>query len=111
MSKIGYYDTTFNCNIFQGDSNSGSLTSFSSQTPPLRLNQCYRAATFSTSAPWLTARPSSNHGGVVVMGFGDGSVRTVREDVDDTVFIRLMTPNDKKSLYDKGVGALDLGNL
>ncbi len=49
---------------------------------------------------------------MVVMGFADGSVRTVNDSVDPTIFIRLMTPNDQKSLISqKCVGALDLGKL
>ena len=106
-SIFGYYDSTFSCNVFQGDTTTGTTI----KDIPLKFNQCYRAATFSTKYPWLTARPSSNHGGMVVMGFADGSVRAINEDIDTTSFIRLMTPNDKKSLFDQGVGALDLGKF
>ena len=106
-SVFGDFDSSFSCNVFQADYNTGTVM----QNMPLKLNQCSRGAVFSTTYPWLTARPSAFHGGVVVMGFADGSVRTVNDNIDTTTYIRLMTPNDKKSLFDKGIGALDLGKL
>ena len=80
---------------------------------PLKPNQCYRnAVTPDDSKAWLVARPSANHGGMIVMGFADGSVRTVNDTVDATLFIRLMTPNDQKCLISERCGqALDLGKL
>ena len=104
---IGYYDQTegFGCDYFQ------------TKTPtpinkPMKLNLCYRNAVPDKDVPWLTARPSANHGGMLVMGFADGSVRTVNDTVDDTIFIRLMTPNDQKSMISARCGqALDLGKL
>ena len=81
---------------------------------PLKPNQCYRNAAFPGSgSEWITARPSANHGGMVVMGFADGSVRTVNDTVNTDVFIRLMTPNDQKSVLPekRRLGALDLGKL
>ncbi len=109
VSKVGAYDTTFDCNYFQGD----TTTTTTPVDMPLKLNQCYRNATFpSDTYGWVIARPSANHGGMVVMGFADGSVRTVNDSVDPTIFIRLMTPNDQKSLVSQRcVGALDLGKL
>lgn len=106
VDRLGEYNTDFDCAYFQGEGTSTPMDM------PLKLNQCYRNATFGDSVSWLTARPSANHGGMVVMGFADGSVRTVNDTVEPTVFIRLMTPNDKKSLFaNKCVGALDLGKL
>ena len=109
LSKVGQYESTFDCNYFQGQSS--STTTFYNM--PLKLNQCNSNATFTNdSYAWVTARPSANHGGMVVMGFADGSVRTVNDSVDSTIFIRLMTPNDQKSLISsRCVGALDLGKL
>lgn len=109
LNKVGQYDTAFDCNYFQGNQS----TTTTLYNMPLKLNQCNRNATFTTDQyAWVTARPSANHGGMVVMGFADGSVRTVNDSVDPTIFIRLMTPNDQKSLISqKCVGALDLGKL
>jgi hypothetical protein len=39
-----------------------------------------------------TARPSSAHPGVVVAAFVDGGVRTLRDDMDRTLFVRLCRP-------------------
>lgn len=75
---------------------------------PMAMNQCYRDADMTK---WLTARPSSNHTGTVVMGFADGSVRIVREDIDPSVYLRLMTPNDRKANVGFPVGTLNLGDL
>ncbi len=107
-SSVGQYEQTFDCNYFQGDR---SVTS-DPVNKPLKMNQCNRNASSSESKEWLIARPSANHGGMVVMGFADGSVRTVNDSVEPKVFIRLMTPNDQKSLYSNySIGALDLGKL
>lgn len=75
---------------------------------PMAMNQCYRDADM---LKWLTARPSSNHTGTVVMGFADGSVRIVREDIEPAVYVRLMTPNDRKASVTFPVGTLNLGDL
>lgn len=42
--------------------------------------------------PYRTARPSSGHPGVVVAAFCDGAVRTLKEDMDKTLFVRLCRP-------------------
>ncbi|MBR2694456.1 MAG: DUF1559 domain-containing protein [Thermoguttaceae bacterium] len=103
--NIGVVDPNFDCSFFQG----GQITP---QNMPVGLNQCYRNAVYDQRYSWLTARPSANHGGMVVMGFADGSVRTVNDTVDNTVYIRLMTPNDQKSAISDRCGqALDLGKL
>ena len=44
------------------------------------------------------ARPSSDHKGVVVMAFADGSARTINTAMSYFVYQQLMTPNSKKSL-------------
>ena len=106
-ASIGKYDQPqeFDCSYFQAK-NSTPVNK------PMKLNQCYRNAVLDEGTRWLTARPSANHGGMVVMGFADGSVRTVNDTIDDTIFIRLMTPNDQKSKISNRCGqALDLGKL
>jgi len=45
----------------------------------------------------LWARPSSNHGGGVNVAFASGRARFLRETIDGTVYVALMTPYDKKS--------------
>ena len=106
---VGEYNNSFDCNYFQGTAASSTVYNM-----PLKPNQCYRNAAFPGSgSEWITARPSANHGGMVVMGFADGSVRTVNDTVNTDVFIRLMTPNDQKSVLPekRRLGALDLGKL
>ena len=102
---VGVYEPSFDCNYFQNPQDSPSDI-------PLKLNQCNRNAVYKDEVPWLIARPSANHGGMVVMGFADGSVRTVNDNIATDIFVRLMTPNDQKSLAQYlSVGALDLGKL
>ena len=38
-------------------------------------------------------RPSSGHPGVVNMAYADGHVAPLSESVDETVYIRLLSPN------------------
>ena len=45
----------------------------------------------------LTARPSSNHVGGVMMVFADGRVLFVKQTIDYEVYQQLMTPNGAKS--------------
>ena len=79
---------------------------------PLGVNKCYRDNIDLANARWLLARPSSNHGGIVVMGFADGGVRTVRDQIASDVYARLLCPNDKKSnIRFPAAGTLNLGDL
>ena len=51
-----------------------------------------------TFATWYqSARPSSFHAGVVVASFCDGSVRSISANIDETVFVQLMTVGDAQS--------------
>ncbi len=56
-------------------------------TEPCKINRNITTATDSTSP-----RPSSQHPGVVNVAFGDGSVKVISQDIDDTVYLRLITP-------------------
>ena len=58
-----------------------------SSTELSKINFNFAGATDSASP-----RPSSLHPGVVNMAFGDGSVKVVSQDIDDTVYLRLLTP-------------------
>lgn len=106
----------FSCELFSdavfssnNTSNGVPLTQIKN-VGPIRINQCYRDT--SMIKGWFTARPSSNHPGSVVMGFADGSVRTVREDIAPSVYVRLMTPDDKKcNVAFPAKGTLNLGDL
>lgn len=44
-----------------------------------------------------TCRPSSYHPGGVIVTFADGHQRYIREQIDYTVYQRLMTPNDSQA--------------
>ena len=63
--------------------------------PPLPINRC--RADLSGPRAWTTARPSSEHPGVVIVSMADGSVRSISQDVDITTFAAAMTPRDMKS--------------
>ncbi len=42
------------------------------------------------------ARPASNHPEIFIVVFAGGNTRSIREDIDYTVYQRLLTPNGKK---------------
>jgi prepilin-type N-terminal cleavage/methylation domain-containing protein len=46
-----------------------------------------------TALAYRTARPSSNHPGVVIAAFADRSVKLLNESMDKTIFIRICQPN------------------
>ena len=46
------------------------------------------------------ARPSSEHNGIVVVGFCDGHAEQLGEQIDRQVYARLLTPNGKESDID-----------
>jgi len=50
------------------------------------------------------ARPSSGHPGAVVTAFVDGGVRTLRDDVDRTLFVRLCRPGSGVIINPKDLG-------
>ena len=51
-----------------------------------------------------TARPSSAHPGIVVAAFCDGGVRTLKDDMDKTLFVRLARPGSGVILNPKDLG-------
>lgn len=84
--------------------------SYSHLNGPMPINRC--AMDFDTSRAWMTARPSSFHPGVVVAAMVDGSVRVLSDQVNEEVYIRAMTPNDKKCFWtDINSGILDISKL
>lgn len=46
--------------------------------------------------PGTAARPSSNHLGTGIYGFADGSARMISDDIDWSVYVRLLTPNGQE---------------
>lgn len=52
-------------------------------------------------APFLT----SAHPGIVVVGFVDGSVSTISENIDQSVYVRLLTPDGTR--LRSGIGAVE----
>ncbi len=48
------------------------------------------------------ARPASNHPGVVMALYADGSVKTVDDDVEEIVYFRAVCPNDAKACQGMG---------
>ena len=58
-----------------------------------------------TPIDWFRkTRPSSGHPGVVVTAFVDGSVRTLRDDIDKTLFVRLCRPGSGVIINPKDLG-------
>ncbi len=47
---------------------------------------------FNSAIDGQSPRPSSLHPGVVNIAFGDGAVRLIGQSIDDTVYLRLLTP-------------------
>ena len=80
----------------------------STQITPLFINEgrANSGARFTPNADVIRkARPSSGHPGVVVAAFVDGSVRTLKDDMDKTFFVRLCRPGsgvilNPKDLFD-----------
>jgi hypothetical protein len=46
--------------------------------------------------PQHTPSPSSNHGGTSIFGFSDGAARQISDNIDPTVYLRLMTPTGQR---------------
>jgi prepilin-type processing-associated H-X9-DG protein len=69
--------------------------SLSGDRIPRMFNQCISAE---FGADWYhSARPSSNHPGVVMVSFCDGHAKALRDDISEKVFVQLMTGRDKES--------------
>ena len=66
--------------------------SFDSERNPLFINEGRRNSGARFSHLTRTARPSSGHPGVIMAAFCDGSVRTLKDDIDRTLFVRLARP-------------------
>ena len=59
---------------------------------PLFINEGRKNTGAQITSPYRTTRPSSGHPGVVVAAYCDGSVRTLKEEMDKTLFVRLCRP-------------------
>ncbi|MDA1158097.1 MAG: DUF1559 domain-containing protein [Planctomycetota bacterium] len=46
--------------------------------------------------PRPTPSPSSNHQGTSIYGFADGAARQISDKIDQTVYLKLMTPNGRR---------------
>lgn len=68
----------------------GQAQNMAAAGQPWRLNQA-KAGPEGTS-PY----PNSNHAGLVVMAFCDGTVRPIAETIDSNVYTRLITPSGSK---------------
>lgn len=69
-------------------------------TNQLRINQKFEGFPRGEEVQRI-ARPSSNHDGVVVVTFGDGHTALLNEDIDPTVYARLLTPHGTKVDLDR----------
>ena len=51
-----------------------------------------------TALSWYpSARPSSNHAAAVIVSFADGNVRLINDNIDERVFVQLMTAGQTQS--------------
>lgn len=66
------------------------------QVPPQAQMNTDTDGLATVSVEWL--RPSSDHRGIVIMTFADGSVKNVGDDMDYHVYQQILTPNSKRSL-------------
>ena len=71
---------------------------------PLFINEGRANSGARITYPYRTARPSSGHPGVVVATFSDGSVRTLKDDIDKTLFVRLCRPGNDVIINPKDLG-------
>jgi len=71
---------------------------------PLFINEGRANSGVTFTSKFRTARPSSGHPGVVVAAFVDGSVRTLKEDMDKTLFVRLARPGSGVIINPKDLG-------
>ncbi len=46
--------------------------------------------------PGTAPRPSSNHLGICIYGFADGSAKQISDSIDWQVYLRLLTPNGQR---------------
>lgn len=57
----------------------------------------YELTATRNAASLATVRPASRHPGLVVVLLGDGSVQTMNDDVDTSVYLAAVCPDDKKA--------------
>jgi prepilin-type N-terminal cleavage/methylation domain-containing protein len=74
----------------------------SATTEPLFINEG-RSISGNVGIFGRTARPSSGHFGIVLTAFCDGSVRTLKDDIDKTLFVRLCRPGSGVLLNPKNL--------
>jgi len=71
---------------------------------PLFINEGRQNSGVQITESSRTTRPSSGHPGVVVAAFCDGGVRTLKDDMDKTLFVRLCRPGSGVILNPKDLG-------
>ena len=68
------------------------MAGIDTETSPLFINEGRANVGVTIVNSSRTARPSSGHPGIVVAAFCDGSVRTLKDNMDRTLFVRLARP-------------------
>jgi prepilin-type N-terminal cleavage/methylation domain-containing protein len=91
------------CDTPEGNDYSIDRQTYSSLMIPCYIN-LFRHKTFTQSKTdrvaytwYSSARPSSYHTGLVVASFCDGNVRRITQDIEEVVFVQLMTAGDLQS--------------
>ena len=74
------------------------------EVSPLFINEGRRNSGVQITQQGRTDRPSSGHPGIVVAAFCDGGVRTLKDDMDKTLFVRLCRPGSGVILNPKDLG-------
>ena len=71
---------------------------------PLFINEGRRNSYVQTAHWYRTARPSSGHPGIVNAAFADGGVRSLKDDMDKPLFVRLARPGSEVITNPKVLG-------
>ena len=79
-----------------GDFVSADRVSYSTDMIPVYVNR-FSDKIFRGGSWYPSARPSSHHGPIVIASFCDGNVRRINENIDERVFVHMMTAGASQS--------------
>jgi len=87
-AQVGFcYPATYSLN-----SSNNEVPDYTVAGSPMFINQGRRSSGYTPSTPMETARPSSGHPGVVIAAFCDGHAIPLKDEMDQTLFVRLCRP-------------------
>lgn len=86
---------------FSADQGQVGIVWMARPTEQLKINEAAGGPGGEVNVQERNARPSANHSGVVVATFADGHSELLNEEIDPTVYARLMTPKGRESDVDR----------